>query len=204
MSKLRRIVLVRHGETVGNSRERFHGSGDIALSEEGRAQMRTAAYDLRTETFDLVLASPLQRSWAAASIVSGGAPVRLDARLREVHFGRWEGLTKEEIEATDPILYADWQNQAADFEYPSGERRADFRARVEEGLEAILASGSSNALVVAHKGVIRIIVEKLTGAALEPGEPVLGGHIGLSKNADGTWFVGRHSSNPPALDEQAA
>jgi broad specificity phosphatase PhoE len=204
MSKLRRIVLVRHGETVGNSRERFHGSSDVALSDEGRDQMRAAAYELRTETFDLVLASPLQRSWTSASIFSGGAPVRLDARFSEVHFGRWEGLTKEEIEATDPILYADWQNQAPNFEYPSGERRANFRARVEEGLEGILASGASNALVVVHKGVIRAIVEKLTGTALEKGEPALGGHMGLSKAADGSWFVGRHSSNPPALDEQAA
>jgi broad specificity phosphatase PhoE len=204
MSKLRRIVLVRHGETVGNSSERFHGSSDVALSDEGREQMRAAAFALRTEAFDLVMASPLQRSWTSASIVSGGAPIRLDARLREVHFGRWEGLTKAEIEAADPILYADWQNQAADFEYPSGEARSEFRARVEECLAAVLETGAQNALLVVHKGVIRTIVEKLTGAAPEQGEPQLGGSIGLSKNAEGSWFVGRRSSNPAALAEQAA
>jgi broad specificity phosphatase PhoE len=204
MSRLRRIVLVRHGETVGNSSERFHGSSDVALSDDGRAQMQAAAYALRNETFDLALASPLQRSWTSAWIASGGAPVRLDARLREVHFGRWEGMTKEEIEAADPILYADWQNQASDFEYPSGERRSDFRARVEESLDSILASGAANALLVIHKGVIRVIVEKLTGTAPALGEPALGCSIGLSKGDDGNWFVGRRSSNPPALDEQAA
>ena len=54
MSRLRRIVLVRHGETVGNSSVRFHGSGDVALSDEGRSHMREVArelwavYDLRT------------------------------------------------------------------------------------------------------------------------------------------------------------
>ncbi len=64
MSKLRRIVLVRHGETVGNSSVRFHGSGDVALSDEGRRQMRETAFRLRSEIFDLVMASPLQRSWA--------------------------------------------------------------------------------------------------------------------------------------------
>ena len=84
MSKLRRIVLVRHGETVGNSRVRFHGSNDVALSDEGRAQMRQAAFRLRSENFELVVASSLQRSWEAARIVSGGAPVRLEADLREV------------------------------------------------------------------------------------------------------------------------
>ena len=48
MSKLRRIVLVRHGETVGNSSVRFHGSTDVALSDEGRAHMRDAQKRQRT------------------------------------------------------------------------------------------------------------------------------------------------------------
>jgi len=85
--------------------------------------MRETAFRLRSEIFDLVVASPLQRSWEAAWIVSGGASVRLEADFREVHFGRWEGLTKEEIEASDPILFADWQSKRNGFEYPTAERR---------------------------------------------------------------------------------
>ena len=204
MSQLRRIVLVRHGETVGDSSIRFHGSSDLALSEEGRAQMRGAAFALRQETFDLVLASPLQRSWESARIVSGGAPARLDAGLREVHFGCWEGLTAREIEAADPVLYADWQARAPGFEYPSGEARADFAARVLEALERVEHSGATRVLLVVHKGVIRVIAEKLLGAPLPEGEPALGGIVGLGRAADGSWFVGRRGSNPAALDETAA
>jgi broad specificity phosphatase PhoE len=204
MSRLRRIVLVRHGDTVGDSKHRFHGSGDVALSDVGRAQMRATAFALRDEAFDLVLASPLQRSWEAAWIASGGAPVRLDSRLREVHFGRWEGLTREEIEASDPILYADWQACAADFEYPDGERKTEFRARIERSLSELAQCGARNALLTVHKGVIRVIVEQLTGAELAQGEPALGGVVGLSLAADGSWFLGRRSSNPPALAERAA
>jgi broad specificity phosphatase PhoE len=187
MSTLRRIVLVRHGETVGDSSVRFHGSGDVALSEEGRSQVRETAYRLRSEVFDLVVASPLQRSWEAAWIVSGGASVRLEADFREVHFGRWEGLTKEEIAASDPILFADWQGRREGFEYPSGERRADFRQRVERGLSRLLDSGASRALLVLHKGVIRVIAEKLLGEPLAEGEPELGGAIGLFRADDGSW-----------------
>jgi broad specificity phosphatase PhoE len=204
MSKLRRIVLVRHGETVGNSSVRFHGSGDVALSDEGRSQMRQTAFRLRDETFDLVVASPLQRSWEAAWIVSGGASIRLEAEFREVHFGRWEGLTKDEIEASDPVLFADWQRKSSGFEYPSGELRADFHARVERGLSLLMDSGASRALVVVHKGVIRVIAEKLLGEPLADGEPELGGAIGISRGGDGSWFRGRRGSNPPALDERAA
>jgi broad specificity phosphatase PhoE len=204
MSKLRRIVLVRHGETVGNSSVRFHGSGDVALSDEGRSQMRETAFRLRSEIFDLVVASPLQRSWEAAWIVSGGASVRLEADFREVHFGRWEGLTKQEIEASDPILFADWQSKSNGFEYPSGELRAGFHARVERGLSLLMDSGASNVLLVVHKGVIRVIAEKLLGEPLADGQPELGGAIGLSRDGDGSWFLGRRGSNPPALDERAA
>jgi len=204
MSKLRRIVLVRHGETVGNSRVRFHGSSDVALSEEGRAQMRSTAYGLRDETFDLVIASPLQRSWEAAWIVSGGANVRLEADFREIDFGRWEGLTKEEIRASDPVLYADWQGASESFEFPSGERRADFRARVYRGLDRLVASGAESALIVVHKGVIRSIAERLLGRPIADGQPDLGGAVGLGCAPDGVWFLGRRGSNPLALDDRAA
>ena len=63
MSQLRRLVLIRHGETVGESSVRFHGSNDVELSAEGRALMREVGRGLRGEVFDLVLASPLRRSW---------------------------------------------------------------------------------------------------------------------------------------------
>ena len=66
MNRLRRIVLLRHGETVGNSRERFHGNSDVALSDEGRAQVRAAAKRLATEVFEVVAASPLRRAWQSA------------------------------------------------------------------------------------------------------------------------------------------
>ena len=99
MSQLRRLVLVRHGETVGDSSVRFHGSNDVELSAEGRVLMHEVARALRGEVFDLVLASPLRRSWEAASIIVGGAPVRLEHDFREIHFGRWEEKLNEVAEA---------------------------------------------------------------------------------------------------------
>jgi broad specificity phosphatase PhoE len=124
-------------------------------------------------------------------------------QFREVDFGRWEGLTREEIEACDPVLAKDWQDGAEGFEYPGGESRSAFRARVESGLDALLASGLRSVLVVAHKGVIRAIGEKLTGEALEREAPPLGGVVVLTRDGDGSWFAGQRGSNPPALAEQA-
>lgn len=202
-SKLRRIVLLRHGDTVGDSKSRYHGSADVALSDEGRSQMRDASKRLGGEVFELVVASPLRRSWESAWIVGGGAPVRIENGFREIHFGRWEGLTAEEIEATDPVAYKDWQDRAPGFEFPSGERRDDFRARVVEGLARVQASGAANVLLVAHKGVVRTIAEQLLGEPLADGLPPLAGGISLTRRGE-SWHLGRRGSNPEGLDEAAA
>jgi broad specificity phosphatase PhoE len=203
MSKLRRIVLLRHGDTVGDSRTRFHGSGDVALSAEGRRQVQEAARALRTEVFDLVVASPLQRSWQSAWLAAGGAPVRIEADFREIHFGRWEGMTAQEIEASDPTLYRDWQAKAKGFEYPSGEPLDSFYGRIVRGVERLQASGATHVLAVLHKGVIRKIVEHLVGEPLESGIPELGHAVSISRRPDGSWFVGRRGSNPEGLDQPA-
>jgi len=201
MNRLRRIVLLRHGNTVGDSHERFHGSGDVALSDEGRRQVLAAGRKLATEVFDLVAASPLRRAWQSAALLSGGAHVLLVPEFREIDFGRWEGMTAEEIGAQDPVLYKEWREGAADFEFPGGERRAAFRERVAAGVEALAHTGAENALVVAHRGVIRAIGDRLLGVPLAS-PPELGGIVSFTRDGD-RWFLGRRSSNPPALGSAA-
>jgi broad specificity phosphatase PhoE len=198
MAKLRQLVLVRHGETDGESSQRFHGSADVDLSAEGRAQMARVAAGL-VRVPDLVVASPLRRSWRGAAIAGKGASVRLEDLFREIDFGRWEGLTKAEIQARDPVLFEDWQRRTPGFEFPGGELRDAFRERVQRGLDRLLAANARDALLVLHKGVIRTIAETLTGEALPLDEPALGEQLVLTRNPDGTWYRGQHSSNPPGL-----
>ena len=201
MTQLRRIVLLRHGNTVGNSHERFHGSGDVALSDEGRQQVRAAGRRLATEVFEVVAASPLRRAWQSAALLCGGAPVLLVPEFREIDFGRWEGLTAEEIEAQDPVLYRAWREGAPDFEFPGGERRAAFRERVVKGLAALERTGAENALVVAHRGVIRALAQHLLGEPLQK-PPELGELVSFTRDGE-RWFLGRRGSNPPALGAAA-
>jgi len=204
MSRLRRLVLVRHGETVGNSSVRLHGSADLPLSDEGREQMRRAGRELRGEPFELVVASSMRRSWEGAAIVTAGAPIRLESDFREIDFGRWEGLTAEEVESADPLLYRDWVGGVAGFEYPDGEPRAAFRSRIERGLERLKQSDVHSALVVVHKGVIRTIFNLLLGEPIADTEaPPLGGRVTLSRGSDDRWREGLRSSDPPALVELA-
>jgi broad specificity phosphatase PhoE len=201
---LRKLILIRHGETDGQSSVRYYGSTDVELSDAGRAQMRKVGAALRHQAVDLWVASSLCRSWKGAQIASGGAQVRIEGNFREIHFGRWEGMTAEEIKASDPMRYEDWQKGAESFEYPGGEARTDFRARVAAGLASLNATGSRTAACVLHKGVIREIARALTGAAPDRTKPELGGVLEVTRTPSGEWVLGSRSSNPPGLEEEAA
>jgi broad specificity phosphatase PhoE len=167
-----RLILVRHGETEGESSIRYHGRTDVALSELGRDQMRRAARAIETNhggvNFARVFSSPLVRASEGARIVAGdSAPTVTIHEFAEVHFGLFEGLTADEIRDRYPDDFARWNADrlAPGYTYPEGESRADFTTRVERGLERMLALWTpldGDALLVAHRGVIRAIVRKLT------------------------------------------
>lgn len=102
------VYLVRHGQTVWNAERRFQGQADTDMTEKGRAQAdrngrRLAELIDAPEDFDFV-ASPLRRTRetmerirTAMGLEPGG--YRIDERLLEVHFGDWQGLTFDELEA---------------------------------------------------------------------------------------------------------
>jgi broad specificity phosphatase PhoE len=166
MNRLRRIVLLRHGDTVGNSRERFHGSSDVALSDEGRAQVRAAGRRLATEVFEVVAASPLRRAWQSAALLCDGAPMLLVPEFREIDFGRWEGSPRGDRGAGPGALphLAREGAPTSSSRAESGARRSSERSA--EGLATLARTGAENALVVAHRGVIRALAIHLLGEPL--------------------------------------
>ena len=197
---IRRLLLVRHGETEGNSSVRYHGRNDVPLSTAGRLQMERVAASLRDRAIDVWAASPLQRSWLGAHIVSDGAPVRIEADFREVDFGDWEGLTAQEIRSRDAAAFEQWQASPLSFDYPGGESRADFAKRVGSGTQRLLAAAGWTAGAVLHKGVIREIVRELTGDELERPQPELGVIVFVTRSRDGSgWMLGQPSTDPPGL-----
>ena len=98
--------------------------------------------------------------------IVAGTPMMID-EFAEVHFGLFEGLTADEIRERYPDDFARWNADrlAPGYTYPAGESRAAFTDRVERGLERMLTLWTpreGDALLVAHRGVIRAIVRKLT------------------------------------------
>ena len=166
------LILLRHGETVGQSSIRLYGATDIALSPVGEQQVQRAATALKHHRFARVLSSPLQRARRSAEIVlaalDASAPtLELVPGFREIDFGAWEGWTYAEAETRDPSGFARWRSEGHAFTYPGGESRSAFLARIAAAAAATLDPTRGPTLAVLHKGVIKAALAALTGQ--EPG-----------------------------------
>lgn len=195
---MREIVLIRHGETAGQSSIRLWGATDVPLDPVGEVQMARAGRAVRGERFDRVVVSPLSRSRRGAELVlaaSGHPPVELTSveAFREIDFGAWEGLTHEEAAARDPQHHAAWKRLGATFQFPEGESRAGFEERVaahaSEAFEGPLEAGAQRLLGVLHKGVIKVVIARLLALEFDQYRdlPVDLGSIHRLRGEPGAW-----------------
>lgn len=168
MTGERRLWLVRHGETEGQSSVRYHGSGDVPLADLGRAQIRALAPWLHAVAFARIVHSPLVRAAESAAILAeqcGLSPslLTVDERLREISFGDCEGMTAAEIAAAFPDFWRRHQAGLSDG-FPGGEPRTRFAARVAVAIrEWAAGTWQGDLLVVAHRGTVRHALEALLG-----------------------------------------
>ena len=111
-----RIFLIRHGATVLTAEDRFAGATDVALSDTGREQVRRLAERLSDEKITAVYASPLGRTVETASILAKPHGMKVETRdgLREISHGRWEQLTRKEVQAKFPEEAAAWDEDVVD------------------------------------------------------------------------------------------
>src|SRR5512143_1731939 len=134
------LVLTRHGLTDRSDPEQHLGQGiDIGLSAAGRAQAAALAARIGGERFDRILSSPLLRARETAEAVARGRTIEFDRRLAEMDYGRWEGLTYEQLEETDGEFRHRWIEDPATNACPGGESGDDVADRARSLLTDLLA-----------------------------------------------------------------
>lgn len=161
------IDILRHGELEGG--DKYRGTTDDPLTREGRADMEAVWQCLKGEV-DVVVASPLQRcrlpaeAWARDASI----PFHLEPRFREMEYGAWEGLSREEIEARFPGQLEHWRDNPVGMRIPGAEHVDDFARRVREGwFEVVQRFRGRHVLVVAHSGSIRMILATALDAPIQ-------------------------------------
>ncbi|MHB8453662.1 MAG: histidine phosphatase family protein [Acidiferrobacterales bacterium] len=180
--------LLRHGETMGGNR--YRGSRDDALTAEGWKQMRQALGEDRPWT--RVVSSPLIRCRAFAEDFAKrhSLAIEIESRLREIHFGDWEGKTAEELLVTDREHITRFWEDPERYPPPGGEEFATFRKRVLETWQQMTAHvAHEHFLIVTHGGPIRVILGQVLGldwsAAMQL--PVPHAHFLRLRPGSGEW-----------------
>jgi broad specificity phosphatase PhoE len=181
---IRRLVMLRHGQTDFNAGSRMQGQLDSALTELGRAQAVAAAEVLGKLQPLLIVSSDLHRAYDTAITLGEqtGLQVRVDERLRETHLGDWQGLTHTEVDAQAPGARLTWRDDAT-WAPHGGESRVDVAAR-SVPLVAELVAGEPEwggagepdrpLVLVAHGGLIAALSAALLKLPVA-NWPILGG-----------------------------
>jgi probable phosphoglycerate mutase len=164
------IYYIRHGETAWNAAGRFQGSQDIPLNDRGRTQAvasgeilaRLLARDGHEAVALPYVASPLGRARLTMELARGALNLpagdySVDARLREIGYGRWEGLTLPEMELHDPATFALRQMDKWTVPAPSGESYASVTLRMRDWFDSLLV----DTVAVAHGGTMRALMVAL-------------------------------------------
>jgi broad specificity phosphatase PhoE len=167
------LVLTRHGLTPRSNPEQHLGQRiDVELSDDGRAQARALAARLAGVAFERIISSPLARARQTAEIVAAAlgqrADLSVDARLAEMDFGEWEGLTYAQIYERDGDRRRAWEKDPSGIACPGGESADDVAARARGFLEHLLAehvdrhggdtTETPPVLAVAHSSLNRVLV----------------------------------------------
>lgn len=161
-----RVFMVRHGSTVLAAEDRFAGATDVALSDEGREQARRLADRLGREKISAIYASPLGRTVETAKILAAPHALEVLVRdgLREINHGRWEQMTRREVEQKFPEEAAEWEKDPYTFAPKGGESGLAVTARALPVLiDLVQHHCGENFLVVSHKATIRLLLSSLLG-----------------------------------------
>lgn len=187
-----KFILVRHGESTWNRDGRIQGQSDSPLSARGISQARALAERLCREPFDALISSDLGRARHTAESIAerAGKQVIFDERLRERHYGIFQGMTLNEAQCAYPDVYARYIDEPVDHVIPGGESIAQCFARNLECLqETATKYAGGQVVVVAHGGVLDGLHRHATGLAYVGTRAfeIVNGSLNWFSYDDGKW-----------------
>ena len=159
------LYLMRHGQTDWNAKGKVQGWQDAPLNAVGIQQSHEAIAKLKDEGIETIYASDLKRTKKTADIIGGALdlPVHYTKRLREMNFGKAEGVKKIDLEAKFSYIYHTFNDiknpERYDIRYPNGETIGEVQQRFMKFFTKLMEDRRQKVLVVTHGMLIRIVTE---------------------------------------------
>ena len=160
-----KIILVRHGETEWNVAEIFRGRIDIELNETGIRQAELLAEYLSKIKLDAIYSSPLKRALKTAEIIASNhkLDVAIATGLIDFNFGKWQGLSHQEVKDKYKELYTVWTNHPDRVKMVDGESLDDVRKRAIGVVTDVIAKYEGTVVLVSHRVVNKVLICALLG-----------------------------------------
>ena len=159
------ITLIRHGETEWNVGEIFRGRIDIELNETGIKQAELLAEYLSKAKVGAIYSSPLKRALKTAEIIARYHKLEVDIApgLIDFNYGKWQGLSHQEVKDKYKELYGEWINRPDRVKMPAGESLEDVRKRAMDVVNDVIARYKETVVLVSHRVVNKVLICALLG-----------------------------------------
>jgi alpha-ribazole phosphatase len=165
------LYIIRHGETESNKERRYQGWSESPLSDNGLRQAEKASFFLAGEKIDALFCSDLNRAIHTAKVIGAGCGLKpeITPLLREIHFGEWEGLTFDQIEASWGDRISSWLDNPFERSAPGGETLKEVCGRMLEFTTQLsnIYPDSKRVAAVSHGGSIRALLYQILKLDLE-------------------------------------
>ena len=161
----RRIILVRHGQTLWNKQYRFQGRTNIQLTEAGKKQVGDLAVRLSSWPPDVIFTSPLDRAVFTAGTIASQfnmSPVIIP-ELEEINFGSWEGKSFDYLRAEHYEQYSRWLEDPFFNPPQDAETWPQIEARLTVAANILMTCPQKRIIAVTHGGVIRAMWSVILG-----------------------------------------
>ncbi len=166
-----KLVLVRHGETFWNEKQRVQGcDSDIGLNNLGIKQAKSIALYLRDTDIVAITSSPLKRALDTAQMIAQhhNLSVNIDNRLKEIAFGELEGLFLPNLHTTFSKFLMSWWQHGDMEPLPGGESFSGLQTRAWKAVETQISKNVNGiTVIVSHYFVIMAIILKFLGLSVE-------------------------------------
>jgi broad specificity phosphatase PhoE len=157
------MYFIRHGESVGNSENRFRGQHDYDLTVNGIRQAEALGNELSKIEFDCIYSSPLDRAKKTAQIIArDAAEVISMEELTNVSLGGWENQPKENIRKTHPDLWKLWVTEPEKLDFIGMETFATVQKRAFECIMQLIPKHQNGTIaIVTHRAVLKPLFAKM-------------------------------------------
>ena len=179
------LIILRHAESNWNKKGIFQGQKNHKLSSNGLIQASKIHFGLKGIPVDYIYSSDLERAKKTAQILNSklNVPIEITENIREIGFGQWEGLKRNEVQAKYPDEFNEWIRNGLILEkIQDAETLNDLTGRLIQFIADVKLKHTDDKtiLIVSHGGTIRILAKMLLGIPVEQSISMSTNNTGIS------------------------